>query len=84
MFATSIKSSFSECGRYLTLIVKYFAKKKYTNDLYVIDTTSNTFRMGNIQFDKEIVTSSVSLNNQIAIVVAKNNDVLESNPPFPY
>lgn len=64
--------------------MKYFAKKKYTNDLYVIDTTSNTFWMGNIQFDKEIVTSSVSLNNQIAIVVAKNNDVLESNPPFPF
>jgi len=48
--AENLKHIWSKDGRYLILIVKYLLKKKYSNDVIVIDITTNAFKLGFIQF----------------------------------
>jgi len=48
--AENLKFIWSKDGKYLVLIVKYLLKKKYSNDVIVIDMTTNAFKLGFISF----------------------------------
>lgn len=82
MNAVDTKVKWAEDGKHCILLVKYFSKNKYSNDVFVLDSTQK-FKIGLITFANEVILAECPQNASILSVALTGKPVDESSSRNP-